>query len=76
MRGIISKLEGIVFTKANVNWAHHPHEDTLGVMTKITNSLVYRMLVDNGSVVNIFYWDAYQKTGLTRVDLSPTTSPL
>ena len=78
-RGIISKPEDIIFTKAYENWVHHPHEDALGVTTKIANSLVQRMLVDNGSAVNIlywFYWDAYQKTGLTWVDLSPVTSPL
>ena len=30
------------------------------------------MLIDNGSTINIPYWDAYQKTRLTRADLSPT----
>ena len=42
----------------------------------MANRLVHRMLVDNGSEVNILYCDAYQKTGLTQADLSPTTSPL
>ena len=55
---------------------HHPHEDALVVTTKIANSLIHRMLVDNGNAINILYWDAYQKTGLTRTDLSLTTSPL
>ena len=55
---------------------HHPHEDALVVTTKIANSLIHRMLVDNGNAINILYWDAYQKIGLTRTDLSPTTSPL
>ena len=32
--------------------------------------------MDSGSAVNILYWDAYQKTGLTRADLSLMTSPL
>ena len=75
-RGIISKSEDIVFTKADVNWVHHPHEDALVFTTKIANSLIHRMLVDYDSAVNILYWDAYKKTGLTQVDLSPTTSPL
>lgn len=34
------------------------------------------MLVDNGSTVDILYLDAYKKTGLTKSDLSPSTSPL
>ena len=44
--------------------------------TKIANSLVNKMLVDSGSAVNILYWDAYQKIGLTHANLSSTTSPL
>ena len=34
------------------------------------------MLLDNGSTTNILFWDAYLKTGLIWVDLSPKTSPL
>ena len=72
----ISKLEDIVFTKASANWVHHPYEDALVVTAKIANNLIHIILVDNESAVNIPYWSAYQKTGLTRVDLSPTTLPL
>ena len=57
--GIISKPEDIVFTKADANWVHHPHEDALVITTKIANSLIHKILVDNGSIVNIFYWDTY-----------------
>ena len=67
--GIISKPEDIVFTKADANLVHHPHEDALVVTGKIANSLVHRILVDNGSAVNILCWDAYQKIGLTGVHL-------
>ena len=55
---------------------HHPHEDALVLTTKIASSLIHRMLVDNKSVVNILYWDTYQKIELTRADVSPTTSSL
>ena len=74
-RGIILKPKDIVFTKADVNWVNHPHEDALVVTTKISNNLVHMMLVDNGSAINILYWDTYQKTRLTRADLSSMTSP-
>ena len=43
---------------------------------KMANKIIHRMLEDNGSVVNTLFWDAYKKTGLTKSDLSPTTSPL
>ena len=45
-------------------------------MAKITNSLIHETLVDNKSTVNILYWHTKKKTGLTRADLSPTTSPI
>ena len=72
----MSNPKDIIFTKDDANWVHHPHEDTLVVTAKIGNNLVHRILVNNGCAVNILYWDAYQKVGLTQVDLSPTTSPL
>ena len=34
------------------------------------------MLVNNGSAIDILYYDIYQQTGLTESDLNPTTSPL
>ena len=55
---------------------HHPHTDALVIKVRISNSIVYRMLVDNSSAANILFYDTYQKSGLTQADLSPTTSPL
>ena len=52
---------------------HNPLEDALDITVEIANSLIHRFLVDNGSAVNILYWGAYQKTGLRRADLTPTT---
>ena len=54
-RGIISKLEDIVFTKTDANWVHHPREDALVIIAKIANSLIHRILMDNRSAVNILY---------------------
>ena len=34
------------------------------------------MLIDNDTVANILYWDAYQKAGLIESNLSLTTPPL
>ena len=56
--GKISKPEDIIFIKAYANWVHHPYEDAIVITTKIANSLVHTMLVDNGSAINILYWDA------------------
>ena len=55
---------------------HHPYVDALVITARVTNSNVHRMLVDNGSIVDIIYLDAYKKIGLTKSELSPTTSSL
>ena len=75
-RGYMPQLDDIVFTHADASWVHHPHEDSLVITIEVANSVVHWLLVDNGSVVNILYWDAYQKTGLRRANLTPTISPL
>ena len=72
----MSQPDDIVFTHADASWVHHPHEDTLVITVEVANSLVHRLLVDRGNVVNILYWDAYQKAGLRSADLTPTTSLL
>ena len=55
---------------------HHPYEDALVITVEVSNSLLHRLSVDSTSDVNILYWDAYQKTGLRRVELISMTSPL
>ena len=55
------KSKDIVFTEIKVIWVHYPHEDALVITTKIVNSLTHRVLIDSGSVVNILYWNVYQK---------------
>ena len=44
--------------------------------TIITSNNVHRMLLDNGSIIDIIYLDAYKRMGLDEHDLSPTTSSL
>ena len=75
-KGKTQKPGDIIFTVADVNWVHYPHKDALVVTTKVANNIIHRMLVDNGSSANILFWNTYQKIGLTRADLSPTTTPL
>ena len=74
--GYTPQPDDIVFTQADASWVHNPHEDALVITAEVSNRLVHRLLVDSGSAVNILYWGAYQKTGLRRADLTPTTSPL
>ena len=55
---------------------HHSYSDALVITARLANANVHRMLVDNGSVMDIIYFDAYRRMGLTGSELSPTTSPL
>ena len=55
------KLEDIIFTEADAKWVHHLHSDALVITTRIANSNIYRILVDNGSAIDIIYPNAYKK---------------
>ena len=57
-------LSDLVFAKANASWVNYPHEDSLVITVEIANILVYRLLMDSGSTINILYWVAYKETGL------------
>ena len=76
LMGHVSQPDDIVFTQADASWVHNPLEDALVITTKVANSLIHRLLVDNGSAVNILYWDAYQMISLRRADLTLMISPL
>ena len=75
-KGAQREPEDIIFMEADAKWVHHPHANTLIITIKIANRIVHMMFVDNGSAINILFWNTYQKTGVTRSDLSPATSPL
>lgn len=69
-------LEDIVFTEADRRWVHHPHNDALVITKKIENNNVHRMLVDNGSAVDILYLNTYKRMSVNKSDLQPCASSL
>ena len=66
----------IVFTEADARWVHHPHSDALVATTQIANNNVHRMLVENGSAIDIIYLDAYKRMRLNKGDPSLTITLL
>ena len=42
----------------------------------MANNNVYKILVDNGSLVNILYYQAFQKMGFKNSDLRPYPNPI
>lgn len=59
----------ITFTEEDAKWVHYPHNDALVVTIGIGIMNVHRVFVDNGSSVNILYYDTYQKMGFPDSDM-------
>jgi len=55
--------DDITFYKRNENGIKQPHDDPLVIMLEIEGFNTRRVLVDNGSSVDIMYMTAYQQAG-------------
>ncbi|KAF3452063.1 hypothetical protein FNV43_RR08159 [Rhamnella rubrinervis] len=66
----------ITFTDADSRGVHHPHDDALVITMNVANCMVRRILVDNGSSVDILYWDAFKQMGIGKEKLDPASAPL
>ena len=53
-----------------------PHDDPLVIMLKIENFNICRVLIDNGSSVDIMYLSAFQQMKIDKEKLRPFHSPL
>ena len=64
----IARKESLVigFSKEDVRRLHHPHDDALVVSIRVGDYNVHRMLVDNGSSVDILYYLAFQQMGINK----------
>ena len=70
------KNDDIIFRESDTNLVHHPHCDALVITAMMANNNVHRILVDNGSSVDILYYQAFQKIGLKASDLKPSPNPV
>ena len=50
----------ISLTEEDARWLHHPHDDALVNSLSIADFNTRRVLVDNGSSVNILYYPTFQ----------------
>ena len=50
----------IGFSEDDARHLYHSHDDTLVVSLRVGDYNVHRMLVDNGSSVDILYYPAFQ----------------
>ena len=76
----VSKLPrldtSITFSNSNLEGCQHPHDDPLVVCVVVANKTVHRVLIDNGSSVDIIFASALDKMGIGREKLEPVNTHL
>ena len=70
------ETDDITFRESDAHLIHHPHCDALVITAMLANNYVHRILVNNGSLVDILYYQAFQKMGLMNSDLRPSPNPI
>ncbi|XP_024018879.1 uncharacterized protein LOC112090858 [Morus notabilis] len=66
----------VAFNEDDASGVHFPHNDALVVEAMIGNHTVCRILVDNGSSVNLLYSDCLEKMGIQKEQLEKPSRPL
>ena len=68
--------EPITFTETDRGDVMLPHDDPLVISAVIAKHPIERILVDNGSSVNLIYWNCFQQMNLTADRLREVKTPL
>ncbi|XP_075658862.1 uncharacterized protein LOC142628701 [Castanea sativa] len=63
----------IVFTNEDARRLHHLHDDAIVITLAIANYTTKRVLIDNGSVVDILYYLAFQQMRINNELLRPVS---
>ena len=66
----------ITFSDSDLEGCQHPHDDPLVVRAIVANTTVHRVLIDNGSSVDIIFASAFEKMGIGREKLEPVNTHL
>ena len=76
----VSKLPrldtAITFSDSDLEGYQHPHDDPLVIRVVVANKTIHRVLVDNGSSVDIIFASAFDKMGIIREKLEPVSTHL
>ncbi|XP_060964043.1 uncharacterized protein LOC133033350 [Cannabis sativa] len=70
------ECDDITFMESDARWVHHPHSDEMVIVANIGGYNVHRILVENGSSVNLLNFQAFKQMGLHENDLRPVTSSI
>ena len=66
----------IRFSEEDARCLYHPYDDALVVNIRVEDYNMHRVLVDNGSLVDIVYYPTFQQMGIDRKRLIPTNASL
>ena len=66
----------ITFSDSDLEGFQHPHDDPLVVRAIVANTIVHRVLIDNGSSADIIFASAFDKMGIGREKLEPVNTHL
>ena len=66
----------IVFMDEDAKRLRHPHDDAIVITLTIANYITRRVLVENGSSTDIFYYLAFQQMKINKELLRPMNVPL
>ena len=76
----VSKLPrldtAITFSDSDLEGCQHPHDDPLVIRAVVTNKTIHRVLVDNGSSIDIIFALAFDKMGIGNEKLEPVRTHL
>ena len=76
----VSKLPqldtAITFLDSDLEGCQHPHDDPLVIREVMANKTIHRVLVDNGSSVDIIFASAFDKIGIEREKLEQVNTHL
>ena len=66
----------IVFIDEDARWLHHPYDDEIVITFAVANNTTRRVLIDNGSSINILNYPTYQQIRINKELLRPVNVPL
>ena len=66
----------ITFSDSDLEGCQHPHDDPLVIRAVVANKTVHRVLVDNGSSVDIIFASAFDQMGIRRGKMEPVSTHL
>ncbi|XP_071723903.1 uncharacterized protein [Rutidosis leptorrhynchoides] len=75
-RKVSAQIPTIGFSDEDLTNVLYPHSDPLFMTMKISGTDVWRILVDDGSSVDILYYHAFKKIGFADRHLAPSPGPI